>query len=101
LLGGIETAATKAIILVALTIWRLHMTHKFLATTVFAALIVAIPTTSLAAGDHAVKGRVTKQGTYVAPTRATNPNPTQRDNYGSKPNINPATGKQGTRTPKK
>lgn len=52
-----------------------------------------------AASDHPVKGRITKDGTYVAPTRATNPNRTQADNYGSRPNVNPATGKSGTRTP--
>ena len=50
---------------------------------------------SLAARDHAVRGHVTKNGTYVAPTRATNPNQTQRDNYGVKPNINPANGQLG------
>ena len=53
------------------------------------------------AADHAVRGHVKKDGTYVAPSRATNPNRTQRDNYSSKPNVNPYTGKQGTRTPKK
>lgn len=54
---------------------------------------------SSAGGSHAVRGHVTKNGTYVAPTRATNPNSTQRDNYSSKPNVNPYNGKQGTRTP--
>ena len=53
------------------------------------------------AADHAVRGHVKKDGTYVAPSRATNPNRTQRDNYSSKPNVNPHTGKQGTRTPKR
>ena len=53
----------------------------------------------LARGDHAVRGHVTKKGAYVAPTRATNPNRTQRDNYSSKPNVNPANGKQGTKQP--
>ena len=53
----------------------------------------------LARGDHAVRGHVTKKGAYVAPTRATNPNSTQRDNYSSKPNINPANGKQGAKEP--
>ena len=56
--------------------------------------------TANAARDHAVRGHVTKSGTYVAPTRATNPNHTQRDNYSSKPNVNPANGRAGTRTPK-
>jgi len=53
------------------------------------------------ANDHAVKGYTKKDGTYVAPTRATNPNRTQRDNYSSKGNYNPANGKEGTRNPKK
>ena len=72
-----------------------------LVTTIAIVVFVATSTQSFAAGDHAVKGHVTKRGTYVSPSRATNPNTTQRDNYGSKPNVNPATGKQGTRTPKK
>ena len=54
---------------------------------------------SFAAGSHSVRGHVTKKGTYVAPTSATNPNGTQRDNYSSKPNLSPANGKQETRTP--
>jgi hypothetical protein len=62
---------------------------------------LVLPATSIAADSHAVRGHVTKKGTYVAPTRATNPNLTQRDNYASKPNVNPASGKQGTRIPTK
>lgn len=42
-----------------------------------------------------MKGHVTKQGTYVAPHHATNPNGTRRDNWSSKPNVNPHTGKTG------
>lgn len=64
----------------------------------FAALL-AMP--ALAAGSHSKKGYVKKDGTYVAPSRATNPNNTKRDNYGSKGNTNPATGKQGTKDPDK
>jgi hypothetical protein len=52
-------------------------------------------------GSHAVRGHMTKKGTYVAPSRATNPNRTQYDNYSSKGNVNPASGKAGTRTPTK
>ena len=40
-------------------------------------------------------------GTYVEPHRRTVPNRTQGDNWSSKPNQNPDTGKKGTRTPKK
>ena len=58
-----------------------------------------LATTASAAKDHTVRGHVKKDGTYVAPSRATNPNRTQRDNYSSKPNVNPYTGKQATRTP--
>lgn len=76
------------------------MTSYFLQVLAFSVL-VALPISSSAARDHAVRGHVTKKGTYVAPTRATNPNSTQRDNHGSKPNVNPATGKAGTRTPSK
>jgi len=52
-------------------------------------------------GSHAVKGHVKKDGTYVPPHQATNPNNTQRDNWSSKPNVNPYTGKQGDKEAKK
>lgn len=48
-------------------------------------------------GSHAVKGYVKKDGTYVAPSRATNPNGTKLDNYSTKGNVNPVTGKPGTK----
>jgi len=51
-------------------------------------------------GSHSTRGYVTKKGTYVAPYRATNPNQTQRDNFSTKGNVNPYTGKAGTRTPR-
>lgn len=50
-------------------------------------------------GSHSVRGHVKKDGTYVQPHHATNPNKTQRDNWSSKPNVNPYTGKQGTKDP--
>lgn len=52
-----------------------------------------------AQGSHPVKGHVTKNGTYVAPHRATNPNHTKRDNYSTRGNVNPYTGKPGTKNP--
>lgn len=48
-------------------------------------------------GSHSVSGHVTKNGTYVPPTRATNPNDTKTDNYSHKGNINPYNGKVGTK----
>lgn len=52
-----------------------------------------------AGGSHSVNGHFKKNGTYVAPHRSTNPNHTQRDNWSSKPNVNPYNGKQGTKEP--
>ena len=49
--------------------------------------------------SHSVSGHFKKNGTYVAPHRSTNPNHTQRDNWSSKPNVNPYNGKQGTKEP--
>jgi len=48
---------------------------------------------------NSVKGYVKKDGTYVAPHHRTNPNNTQRDNWSSKPNYNPHTGKDGKKEP--
>ena len=44
---------------------------------------------------HKVKGYTRKDGTYVKPHYRTNRNNTNRDNYTTKPNINPHTGKRG------
>ena len=48
-----------------------------------------------------VKGHATKKGTYVMPSVRTRPNKTKLDNYGTKGNYNPYTGKNGTVDPKK
>mgnify|MGYP000673873809 FL=1 len=73
------------------------------------AFLSAIPATVLAkkssgigipsGGSHSVRGHVRKDGTYVQPHRATNQNQTQRDNWSSKPNVNPYTGKPGSKEP--
>ena len=44
-----------------------------------------------------VNGYTKKDGTYAAPYQRTSPNRTQRDNWSSKPNENPYTGKEGTK----
>ena len=48
-------------------------------------------------GSHSVRGHTTKNGTYVAPTRATNPDHSKANNYSHKGNVNPYTGKAGTK----
>jgi hypothetical protein len=50
--------------------------------------------------NHGVSGYTRSNGTYVQPYTATNPNGTQRDNYGTSGNYNPSTGSFGTRTPR-
>jgi hypothetical protein len=60
-------------------------------------LIYIFPLISLATSSHSVRGYTKKNGTYVAPHKATNPNYTQRDNWSSKPNTNPYTGKKGSK----
>jgi hypothetical protein len=64
--------------------------------TILAALVCA---SALAAGSHAKRGYIKKDGAYVAPSHATNPNGGKADNYSSKGNANPYTGKQGTKNP--
>jgi hypothetical protein len=50
--------------------------------------------------SHSVQGHTTSSGTYVQPYVATNPNSTQRDNFGATGNVNPYTGAVGTRNPR-
>lgn len=49
--------------------------------------------------DHEVKGYYRKDGTYVESYHRTNPNGTNRDNFSTKGNVNPYTGKEGWITP--
>ena len=49
--------------------------------------------------SHVVQGYTRNNGTYVAPHMQTNPNNTQRDNYGTRGNVNPYNGQVGTRRP--
>ncbi len=50
-------------------------------------------------GSHSVKGYVKKDGTRVAPSHATNQNQTKYDNWSTKGNANPYTGKESTKDP--
>lgn len=49
--------------------------------------------------SHKVAPSVRRDGAYVPGHQRSNPNNTQRDNWTTKGNTNPYTGKQGTRTP--
>ena len=50
-------------------------------------------------GSHAVRGHVTKNGTYVQPHRQTNPDSSRLNNWSTRGNVNPYTGKAGTVNP--
>lgn len=65
------------------------------------ALLVVGTSVALAQGSHMKKGYIKKDGTYVAPSYATNPNKSKFDNYSTKGNVNPYTGKEGTVDPYK
>jgi len=49
--------------------------------------------------DRTVKGYTTKKGTYVAPHTQTAPDKSKLNNYSTKGNANPYTGKNGTVDP--
>jgi hypothetical protein len=50
-------------------------------------------------GSHSTSGYYRGNGTYVQGYHATNPNSTKLDNYSTKGNVNPWTGKPGTKSP--
>ena len=62
---------------------------------VLAAVMIAPP----ALAQVRVEGYTKKDGTYVAPHYRSSPNSTTLDNYSTKGNVNPYTGKVGTKDP--
>lgn len=68
-----------------------------IAATIFLAMLIAIPAE---ASEHA-RGHIKKDGKYVAPHNRSKANKTQRDNWSSKGNSNPYTGKHGQKNVKK
>lgn len=51
------------------------------------------------AKSHSVRGYTKSNGSKVNSHHATNRNATKRDNWSSKGNVNPYTGKKGTKNP--
>jgi hypothetical protein len=81
-------------------------TLSLLAGLVFAAL--ALPTATLASGSHNsghssspvhVSGHTTKTGAYVPAHYRTAPDHSKSNNWSTKGNVNPYTGKAGTKSP--
>ena len=61
------------------------------------AIVLATSLLAHTAQAKSVRGYVKKDGTYVAPHQTTTPNDTTRDNWSTKGNVNPYTGKAGTK----
>jgi len=75
-----------------------NITGNFVVKTLFATVLIMVSAFASATSSHSIRGHVTKKGTYVAPSHATNPNKSTRDNYSHKGNVNPYTGKNGVRS---
>jgi len=71
---------------------------KNIVLIIVATLFIASPAVAKTVN---VKPYVTKNGTYKPNSYRTSPNSTKTDNYGSKGNFNPYTGKVGTVDPYK
>jgi hypothetical protein len=69
---------------------------KFKTASLF---LVAISLWNIAFADQHVRGYYRKNGTYVQPYTRTSPNNSVYDNYSTKGNTNPYTGKEGTVNP--
>lgn len=61
------------------------------------ACALAVLSTAVYSGTRSTSGYVRKDGTYVAPHKSSSPNSTKSDNWGTKGNVNPYTGKAGTK----
>ena len=56
------------------------------------------PGTGGKSASTGVRAHVTKQGVYVPPHQRTTPDKTINNNWSTKPNTNPYTGKEGSKT---
>lgn len=54
---------------------------------------------SSSGNSHSTQGHYRSNGTYVESYRSTNPNGSKHDNWSTKGNVNPYTGKAGTKNP--
>ena len=61
--------------------------------------LISVAGPVLAAGSHYTHGYTRKDGTYVTPHYSTNPDSTKLNNWSTKGNYNPYTGKAGTIDP--
>lgn len=60
-------------------------------------VLAIISVSVFAQGTRSTSGYIRKDGTYVQPHTSTAPNSTKSDNWSTKGNVNPYTGKAGTK----
>lgn len=70
---------------------------KIIIASVVATAMLVPAVTFAKGGSHSVKGYTTKNGVYVPPHHATNRDSTKSNNWSQKGNVNPYTGKEGTK----
>lgn len=73
--------------------------RKLLLILIAGVFVFSIFTPTTAEAASRVRGYIKKNGTYVAPHYKTPPNKSKFDNFSTKGNINPFTGKKGTVDP--
>lgn len=62
-------------------------------------LLLLLISSTICIADTYVRGYYKSNGTYVDPHYRSSPNNTTLDNYSTKGNVNPYTGREGTRDP--
>jgi hypothetical protein len=60
-------------------------------------IALAFSASAFGKGSHAVRGYTKKDGSYVAPHRATDRDSSKSNNWSQKGNTNPYTGKEGSK----
>lgn len=73
--------------------------QEVLMKTLMLGMFAVAISVSAFAKDTYVKGYVKKDGTYVQPHYRTSPDSNPYNNYSTKGNTNPYTGKEGTKDP--
>lgn len=73
--------------------------EKTMKKTALALAFLGMAGLALAQGSHPRSGYVTKDGTYVPPSYATNPDSSRLNNYSTQGNVNPYNGRVGTVNP--
>jgi hypothetical protein len=68
-------------------------------TIVAAGLVFVLAAFQAAAGSHHVRGHLTRKGSYVAAHGQTNADRSKLNNWSTKGNLNPYTGKKGAIDP--